>query len=350
MLALMPQVSYTSEGFRAAFRRPSLAFAEIAWRWIVGATAAVLSGFALLQYLETLPVTNGEILFLRTKQPALIGRVLSHILRGSLSRVVLTGLLIALGLAALWIVAASIGRTLTVRVLVEYFADRADAASDSFADVPWKHPLRALIRLNFLRVALALAAMFGLAGAAILASFASPDANPQPSLAFFLFLPMAALVGFIWWALNWFLSLASVLAVREGDDALGAISAAVALCRERAGAVFAVGVWTGLAHVALFVGAMIVVSMSLGLAAIGTWRLVVAGMVLILLLYFSVADWLYMARLAGYVSILEMPRVLPAPASPAPMPPGSCRISAVQNTIDFGEPILSDVPDLPPET
>ncbi len=120
---LMPQVSYTSEGFRAAFRRPSLVFAEITWRWMVGATAAVLSGFALLEYLDTLPVTNGEILFLRTKQPVLIGRVLSHILRGSLNRVVLTGLLVALGLAAIWIVAASIGRALTVRELMKYFAD-----------------------------------------------------------------------------------------------------------------------------------------------------------------------------------------------------------------------------------
>ncbi|MGA8431889.1 MAG: hypothetical protein WB729_18840 [Candidatus Sulfotelmatobacter sp.] len=345
----MPQGSYTSEGFRAAFRRPSLVFAEITWRWMVGATAAVLSGFALLEYLDTLPVTNGEILFLRTKQPVLIGRVLSHILRGSLNRVVLTGLLVALGLAAIWIVAASIGRALTVRELMKYFADHANATNDSSADASWKVSLRALIRLNFLRVALALAAMCGLVGAAILASFASPAANPQPSLAFFLFLPLGALVGFIWWTLNWFLSLASLLAVREGDDALGAISAAVALCRERAGAVFAVGAWTGLAHVAAFAGAMIVLSMSLGLTALGIWRLVVAGMILILLLYFSVADWLYMARLAGYVSILEMPDVLLVPAPPAPTPPGGQCLSA-ERTIDFAEPILSDLPDLPART
>lgn len=185
MLALMPQVSYTSEGFRAAFRRPSLAFAEITWRWTVGASAAILSGFALLEYLDTLPVTNGELLFLRTKQPLLIERVLAHILRGSLNRVVLTGLLTALGLAALWIVAASVGRALTVRELVEYFADRADAAGGSSADASWKRPLRALIRLNFLRVALALAATCGLLGAAILAGFASPEVNPEPALAFF---------------------------------------------------------------------------------------------------------------------------------------------------------------------
>jgi hypothetical protein len=349
MLALMPQVSYTAEGFRAAFRRPSLAFAEITWRWIVGATAAVLSSFALIEYLKTIPVTSGEMLFLQTKQPVLIGRVLAHILRGSLNRVVLTGLLAALGLAAIWVVAASIGRALTVGELVKYFAHRANTASDSSADASWKCPLRALIRLNFLRVALALAAMCGWVGAAILASFASPEANPQPVLAFFLFLPLAASVGFAWWALNWFLSLASVLAVREGDDALGAVSAAATLCRERAGAVFAVGAWTGLLHVALFVGAMIVVSMSLGLTALGTWRLMVAGIILILLLYFSLADWLYMARLAGYVSILELPRVLPVPASPSPMLPSAHPVSPVQNTIDFGEAILSDVPDLPAE-
>ncbi len=80
-----------------------------------------------------------------------------------------------------------------------------------------------------------LAAVFGFAGASILAGFASPDANPQPALAFFLFLPLAALVCCVWWALNWMLSLAGMFAVRDGEDAVGAISAAVAFCRERTG-------------------------------------------------------------------------------------------------------------------
>src|ERR1700686_4271818 len=99
--------SPTIEGFRAAFRRPSLTFAEMAWRWTVGAAAWTLFLFLLIEYLDTLPVTHGDVTLLRTRQPLLIGRAISHILRGSLNRAVLASLLAAVALTLLWIIAAS---------------------------------------------------------------------------------------------------------------------------------------------------------------------------------------------------------------------------------------------------
>ena len=204
-----------------------------------------------------------------------------------------------------------------------------------------------MLRLNFLRAAVALAAVFGFVGAAILAGFASPDANPQPGLAFFLFLPLAGLICWVWWALNWLLSLAGMFAVLDGEDAVGAISSAVAFCRERTGPVFAVSAWTGLAHLIAFVGATMVASMPLGFAGVIPRRLVVAGVILVTLAYFALADWLYMARLAGYVCIAEMPEALLAPLPPAPLPtPRPIGGPPVQTTIDRDEPILSDVPNL----
>src|SRR5258708_36233064 len=120
--------SPTTEGFRAGFRGPSLTLAEITWRWTVGATAASLLTFGLGEYLRTLPVTNGELLFLRTRHPYLVGEAIAHILRGSLNRAVMAGSLTALTLAVLWIVVASVGRTATVRGLLDYF--RRDVAGD----------------------------------------------------------------------------------------------------------------------------------------------------------------------------------------------------------------------------
>src|SRR5579862_7797243 len=79
-------ISPTAEGFRAAFRRPSLTAAEIMWRWTAGATAAALVLFGLFEYLSTLPVTNGELLFLRTRHPYFVAEALARILRGSLNR------------------------------------------------------------------------------------------------------------------------------------------------------------------------------------------------------------------------------------------------------------------------
>jgi hypothetical protein len=362
-------VSPTTEGFRAAFRRPSVTLAEITWRWTVGATTASVLTFGLFEYLRTLPVTNGELLFLRTRHPYLVGEAIAHILRGSGGRAVIAGLLAALLLMVLWIVAASVGRIATVRGLLEYFrrdrrivrgvsnvgapdggvsdsgvskGDERDIPSNVSTDHVWA-PLTALLRLNFLRVAVAVAALVGLAGAGILAGFASPAANPRPGVAFLLFLPLAALVCSLWGVLNWILSLAGIFTVRDDEDAVGAIASAVTFCRERTGSVFAVSTWTGMAHLVAFVAAGTVASMPMGFAGIVAWRLVVAVMIVVTVAYFAVADWLYMARLAGYVCIAETPEALLAPLPPVPLPRFG---PPVQTTIDRDEPILSDLPNL----
>jgi hypothetical protein len=353
-------ISPTAEGFRAAFRRPSLTLAEISWRWAVGVTATVLFFFGLLEYLNTLPVTNGELLFLRSRQPYLVSQAIAHILRGSLSRAVMSGMLAVPLLTLLWIVAAAVGRMATVRALLDYF--RRDVGGYVASNVSTSGavsrgtPFPALVRLNFLRAAVALAALCGFLGAAILAGFASPDAHPRPGLTFLLFLPLAGLVYLAWSCLNWLLSLAGIFAVRNGEDTVEAISAAARFFRERTGPVAAVSTWIGLAHLVTFVGAATVVSMPLGLAPLVPWRLVVAAMVVITAAYFALADWLYMVRLAGYVCIAEMPEALMAsvPPSPRPVPPGGLPVVAsrapLQTTIDRDEPILSDVPNLALET
>jgi hypothetical protein len=352
-------ISPTAEGFRAAFQRPALTLGEITWRWVTGATAAALFFFGLFELLDTLPVTSGEMLFLRTRHPYLVAEAIAHIFRGSLSRAVMTSLLAGLMLGLLWIVAASLGRIATVRGLLDYFprnlggasagAPVAETASNVSTNL---NPFETLTRLNFLRAVVAVAAIFGFVGAAILAGFASPDADPSPGLAFLLFLPLAGLICLVWWALNWLLSLAGLFAVRDGEDAVGAISAAVAFCRERTGAIFAVSTWTGLAHLVAFVGATTVISMPLGFAGVLPWRLVFLGVILVTLAYFVLADWLYMARLAGYVCIAEMPEELLAPPSPQPMPtpPGGLQATPappIQTSIDRDEVILSDEPTSP---
>jgi len=350
-------ISPTLEGFRAAFRRPSLTLGEIAWRWTVGATAIAVFLFGLFEYLDTLPVTNGDMLFLRTKHPYLVAEALAHIFRGSLSRAVLAGLLAAMLLALVWLGIASLGRIATVRGLLEYFRARAEQNASgrelSASQTSMGSPFRALARLNFLRLTVIVAAIFGFVGASILAGFASPETDPNPGLAFLLFLPLAALVWLAAVALNWMLSLAGLFAVRNGENAVGAISAAVGFCRDRKGAVAAVSTWTGLAHLTAFVGATTVVSMPLGLMGVLPWRLVLLAVILVTLIYFALADWLYMVRLAGYVCIAEMPETLLAVTPPVtlPTPPqGEIEMQPApeppaQTAIDRDELILSDRPD-----
>lgn len=349
----MSTISPTLEGFRAAFRRPSFTLAEIMWRWSAGGTAAALFVFGFFEYLDTLPVTNGELLFLRTRHPYLVGEAIAHILHGSLNRAVMSGLLAALMLVLLWMVAASVGRIAIVRAMLDYFRRdgggiRGDGQRDVASDVSTERiyssgAFTALVRLNFLRIVVAVAAILGFMGAAILVGYASPEADPRPGLAFLLFLPMAALICLVWSALNWWLSLAGMFAVRDSEDAVGAIIAAVSFCRDRTVAVFAVSTWTGLAHLVAFVAATTAASLPLGFAGLVPWRLVAAAILLVTLIYLAFADWLYMARLAGYVCIAESPLALLAPLPPTP-PTTPPRVAQVQTTIDRDELILSDVP------
>ena len=157
-------------------------------------------------------------------------------------------------------------------------------------------------------------------GAAILVGFASPNADPRPGLVFILFLPLAGLICVVWPALNWLLSLGCMFAVRDSCDALSALAAAITFCRERSEPVFAVSAWTALAHFAGFGVATTAVSLPLAFILVAPARLVVAAVILMMLGYIVVADWLYMVRLAGYVCIAEMPDAL---ASSERLPPAS---------------------------
>jgi hypothetical protein len=338
-------VSPTAEGFRAAFRRPLLTFAEITWRWVVGVTATVLLLFGFFEYLDTLPVTNWDIVFLQTRHPLLVWQAITHILRGSIGRAVLSLILAALLLALIWMVAASVGRLATVQAMIEYFRTRfpttpAAVSPDITTHDSQRLRIFHLLRLNFLRVVVVLAALLGLAGCAIIAGFTSSSADPHPVLAFVLFAPMTGIIFLVCYALNWLLTLAAVFVVRDGDDAVGAISSAVTLCRERTAAVLAVSSWTGLAHVIALVGASTVVSVPLALSGFLPWRVVALGILAVSLAYLAVADWLYTVRLAGYVCITDMPEALPVPMPPTSPPPRS----EPSTTIDRDELILSDVP------
>ncbi|HUA15768.1 MAG TPA: hypothetical protein VMG31_10735 [Verrucomicrobiae bacterium] len=348
----MPTSSPTIEGFRVAFRRPSLAVGEIAWRWSVGATAAVLVLFGFIEYLDTLPVTNGERLFLRTGQPYLVAQAIIHILGGSLTRAVMAAALAAILLALLWMVSASIGRIAIVRGLLEYFRGKtaggdvpdsqrelSEQASDRFL---------AMFRLNFLRASVALAAFLSLAGSLIVAGFASPDADPQPELAFVVFILLAALIFLAWRGLDWLLSLAGIFAVRDGEGPVTAIAAAIRFSREQSLAVFAVSTWTGLAHLIAFVGATVIISLPFGFAGALPWRAIVLIILVISAVYFACADWLHIARLAGYVAIAERPDIPRNPERPVFPPTSSPTREAlrIETTIDRDELILSDIPNL----
>ncbi len=329
----MTSRSPTLEGFRAIFRRPSLGFAEIAWRWSFGAAAGLLITLSCFEYLDTLPVTRGDLLLLRTRQPVLISQAVGNILHGSGERLVKAFIVLAVALTMVWILVAALARAATIKALLQHFREKFESPERT---TEWR--IDPLLGLNFLRAAVTLAAVVACFAGFTLGGMAFPPDDPAPGATFLIVLIVSALVWLAWSMMNWLLSLAAIFVVANGRDTFGAISDAVNLLRRRSGPVLAVGTWFGLAHTVAFIIASTVAAFPLGLATILPGWMVLGGLIAVTLLYFAVADFFYIGRLAAYVAILELPEV----SVPSFQPSALCLQPS--GNVDPSELILGDVP------
>jgi hypothetical protein len=322
----MKRRSPTLEGFQTMFRLPVLGLAEIAWRWSFGVAAAAALAFALREYLATLPVTAGEMLLLRTRQPALIAQALARILQGSVPRAAMALVVLTLALTLAWIVLASVGRALCLKTLLEYLRSSGSLPLSS------TQGLVSLLVLNFLRAATMLAATVGIVGAMLVARATSSPEDPSPGKVLLVFWMLSMLIGLAYPLLNWYLSLAAIFVVRDKASAFGSLAKAMDLCRMRPGALATAGTWFGIAHAIVFVVASSAVAVPMGFAEVLPASVVFGGVLLLTLLYFAAVDFLYVGRLATYVFLLEEPE--PEPKSSVLLP--------------SDDDILSDVPGLIP--
>ena len=320
--------------------RPALGFAEIAWRWSFGFAAILSLTFLILEYFRTLPVGAGDLFLLRTRHPLLISQAVAHIFRGSAVRIVRALFLLFVLLSAAWIILASLARRSTVNALLTYFWEDGDAPRDSSAlAMAAKIPRHAPFGLNLLRVVASVAALFAFAGALLLAKAASPSAQPSPGAAMLVFLTLAMGISLAWWLLNWILTLAAIFVVADGSGTFSAIAQATELWRVRWGSITAAGAWFGIAHGVCFFVASSVVAFPLAFAGVMPPGIVLGGVLLVALLYFAAADFLYAGKMAAYVAIAKLPEEpILVPRISDSIPP--------QSSMDRSELILCDIPTL----
>ncbi len=335
-------MNFIRSGFRTVRQSPALVFAEIAWRWAFGAAAWLLVVFTLRTIMEGIDVSSAEATLARTNDAYLIADAMARVLVQVLPRFAAAMLLIIPLLAAAWTLAATIGRAVTMqallsvrpdneervilskaersavrpdiqeRVLIE--AERSAVRPDiqervlieaerSASDArPQRriHGFR-LFRLNCLRAVFTLATFLAFFGTIFLVSAqvtpaTTPGLAPAYVLAWFF---LAIVVACFWGLVNWFLALAPIFIVRDGLGAWKAIAASVALYRDRKSDYVSIASWFG-----FFRGAALLVAVVAGLSAVATS--VRAGLIVsivIALIYFAIADWLYVARLAAYVEL-----------------------------------------------
>lgn len=312
-------------GFSSTFRRPAVIAAEIAWRWSFGAAAGALVTVAVLRFLASITVTDGDLLALRSRIPQLMADAILHIFEGSGPRLLRLTLIVTPAVLALWILAASAGRAATLRALLR----------DAPASFTRRHDLWSLVGVNFLRVAVSLLGVLAMVGSAILAGLAA-SIGDEPSVLLFnvVFLGLLFLVSLSWSTLNWYFSLAPIFVVRDNRGALGAVADAVHLVRRRGGDFTSVSTLYGLIKLFLIGVATVVSLVPLAFIAEWPWQLTTMLFVVITLAYFAAADLLYVARLASYLAIAEperasnpQPAPVAAPVSPAASAPGSGEVA-----------------------
>ncbi len=301
-------------GFRAVVRQPALILAEIVWRWSYGAAAWVLLVLCIRRILAGIDISQAEYLLARRSDMFLIADACARILYQALPALLRFAAILIPALAVIWIIAATLGRATTLKALIaeqEFVGPGAPAGTAP--DLPGsptaagarargKMRFRSLLFLNFLRAAFTLATLLAFIGIMILASLAFPDQGADPTVALLIWVLLAAMAACLWSVINWFLALAPIWIVRDGHGPFQAIADSLALFRRHAAPYVAAAWWFG--FIRAFILLLAFVAALFAASAASTTRAVIAGL-LIALLYFAAADFLYIARLAAYVALAE---------------------------------------------
>jgi hypothetical protein len=211
-------------------------------------------------------------------------------------------LVLAPAIAGLWTFAATVGREIT---LSELLRGQGKEIQPNRGQTTWR-----LLGLSFLRAILALATLIAFLGALFLTGLLMPAQNPAAAVLAGIL--VAALIGFFWSVVNWFLALAPIWTVRDGHRALRSIADSVDLYRRGPSPYLGIASWFGCLRAVALVAALVAAL----LAGQATPATSIALCVAVALLYFAVADFLYMARLAAFVALDESSQLAAAGSQP----------------------------------
>jgi hypothetical protein len=216
---------------------------------------------------------------------------LEHIFRGNAPKLLRISVALALGLGSLWWLAASTGRAATLDLLLPNARGRV-------VDVFKLHALRVVVTLTG-----ALAYM-GAYGAATISAY-RPNRTPDMDKFFLVLLPLLLLVGGIWSTLNWYLSLAPIMAMRDGTSTLASLIESASASRRRsaqfAWVIFCFGVARAVTIVIGLVVLTFVMSLALQLPFAGAIALIAVWAALFSLGWCLIGT----ARLAAMVRVLQ---------------------------------------------
>jgi hypothetical protein len=278
-------------GLGIVFRDPQVFAVELVWRWTFAMAAWMVLAYAFLMFLQSLPVSDRDYFGLVGPIPGTARLALENIFRGSGPRMLRIVLSLTLGLGLLWWLAASAGRTATLRLLLPDARGR----------------LVGMFKLHALRVAATLTALLAFVGAYAAATVVSRRPNTAYDAEKFLLvlLPSLFLVGVVWYGLNWCLGLAPIITMRNGRGTIGSVLDAAAAGRKWTSQFVWVSFCFGIARVIVITVGLMFLPLLLSLAL----QLPLAGALLVMIVATAAFAfvWAFVgtARLASMVQIVQ---------------------------------------------
>ncbi len=272
-------------GFSALFAQPAIYFGEAMWRGVFALTAWSLAGFAVVNFLKSLPVNNLDAFGLSGIFPPMFAIAVRHVFAGTGPLFFRTVALLILSIAAVWWIASTFGQFAVLPALLN-----------------GKARLRVLLGLQFLRTAISATAAIALAGIAMLTLRIGELAGRR---AYLVALVVAIGILLLNFAFNWYLIIAPILAVRAGTGVFASFDAALRIPACAARQFTWIAFVFGCLRVLLIAFAL---SVFFSLAAVVSQFAsggIIAAVILTAFFYVMFSFLLHAARLASYVRVID---------------------------------------------
>lgn len=267
------------EGIREVGRDPALLLIEIGWRWTFGAIAILIGAFSAYLIFDTVTFDPRRLQAMAALNPLQLAQYIVEGIASIHALLWRVALLMGLLLSAIWILFSALGR----------YATLARPALNPGAS------LKMCFVVSAFRAVLTLAGLIawllvGLFVAAV-GSPATRDAMPNFGLMSAILSLAFLVIVSVWSTLNWCLSLVPLISEPTLSEAL---LSTLATIRSRRDELLEISIVSGILRAALFVIAILLSVAAGGL--ITDARMLLADLLAISLLYFLIADFLYVAK------------------------------------------------------
>jgi hypothetical protein len=274
------------QSFRMVLRDPAILLTEIGWRWSFGALATLILLLSSLSLLGSIHLSPTDRAGWRSNNPTLMAQALASVLSESGFSVLKQAVWVLPAISLLWCVFAAAGRAATL--------NRLSNCDVSFRSTLALHCSRALVMWI---------AGAGLAGALIMsARISMRGAEPDLWLYYALAFWSAVLIGGLWATANWYLSVAGLCCLHCGDGFLKSTRQAVRLARTQGSELGGISLIFGVVRLGVLLIAFVLCALPSGFMATAP-RGYTAWVIAVSLVYFAVADFLYISRLAAYLIV-----------------------------------------------